>query len=224
MWVSILGYVASVSVLATFCMSTMIPLRVVALASNVLFSTFGAFAHIYSIMILHLILLPVNTIRLVQIRRLVQGMNNAHRSELSIEALIPFMSRRTFDAGESMMRVGEQADRMFYLVKGEVQVREIKKTLGPGNVLGEIGVFARNQRRMATVDCLTDCEVLELTDLKAREIYFQNPAFGYAVLQIVIARLMEDIDLSRNVDANSIISTSPIGPATAANPDQGCRH
>ena len=65
MWISILGYVASASVLATFCMSTMISLRLIALGSNVLFSAFGALAHIYPIMILHLILLPVNTLRLI---------------------------------------------------------------------------------------------------------------------------------------------------------------
>jgi len=197
MWISILGYVASASVLVTFCMSTMIPLRMVALASNVLFSSFGAFAHIYPIMVLHLILLPVNSIRLLQIRRLVRSIENAKSADLSIESLLPFMRLRKLGSGEVLIRAGDRADRLYYLIKGQAEVREIKKTLGPGNVLGEIGVFARDQKRMATVVCLTDCEFYELTDAKAKEIYFQNPAFGYAVLQTVISRLMEDINLSR---------------------------
>ena len=173
------------------------PLRIAGIASNVLFSAFGALAHIYPIMVLHLILLPVNTIRLIQIQRLVRGMQNAQSGELSIESLLPFMSQREYPAGHVLVRKDERADRMYYLVKGQVEVKEIKKVLGPGNVLGEIGVFARDQKRMATVQCISDCQILELTEAKAKEIYYQNPAFAYAVLQVIISRLMEDITLSR---------------------------
>jgi hypothetical protein len=41
-------------------MSTMIPLRVIAILSSILFSLFGFWAHIYPVMLLHLILFPVN--------------------------------------------------------------------------------------------------------------------------------------------------------------------
>src|SRR4051794_15974592 len=91
MLIAILGYVASASVLATFCMSTMIPLRIIGIVSNVLFSSFGALADISPIMILHLILLPVNITRLVQIRRLVRGISDAQSGELSIQSILPFM-------------------------------------------------------------------------------------------------------------------------------------
>ena len=60
-------------VLATFCMQTMMPLRLTAILSNILFASFGLWAHIYPVMILHLILFPVNALRLLQIRRLVRG-------------------------------------------------------------------------------------------------------------------------------------------------------
>jgi hypothetical protein len=65
-WIDALGYVASASVLATFCTSTMVPLRVVAISSNVLFAAFGALAHIYPVLTLHIILLPVNIVQLVR--------------------------------------------------------------------------------------------------------------------------------------------------------------
>jgi CRP-like cAMP-binding protein len=60
------------------------------------------------------------------------------------------------------MRKGEQADRLFYLVDGQIQVVEIRKTLSAGTVIGEIGVFARHQQQIATVVCLSDCELYEL--------------------------------------------------------------
>ena len=68
-WVDVLGYAASAAVLATFCMSTMIPLRLLAIGSNVLFMSFGALAHVYPVLALHLLLLPINVMRLARIRR-----------------------------------------------------------------------------------------------------------------------------------------------------------
>jgi hypothetical protein len=72
-------------------MSTMIPLRVIAILSNILFSLFGFWAHIYPVMLLHLILFPVNIVRLMQIRYVVRGISQ--RADLSIEGILPFMVR-----------------------------------------------------------------------------------------------------------------------------------
>ena len=97
--VDFLGYAASATVLATFCMSTMIPLRVIAILSNILFSLFGFWAHIYPVMLLHLILLPVNIARLVQIRQVVRGISQ--NADLSMQSILPLMVRRRFPAGEN---------------------------------------------------------------------------------------------------------------------------
>ena len=132
-WIDFLGYAASTTVLATFCMNTMIPLRVTAILSNVLFASFGLWAHIYPVMILHLILFPVNALRLIQIRHLVRG--TLQRTELSIDSILPIMSHRKFRAGETLIRKGELADRLFYLDRGEAKVVEIEKTVFPGSVL-----------------------------------------------------------------------------------------
>jgi uncharacterized protein YjiS (DUF1127 family) len=48
-------------------MSSMVPLRAVAICSNVLFAGYGALAHIYPVLALHAILLPVNVVRLIQV-------------------------------------------------------------------------------------------------------------------------------------------------------------
>jgi len=61
-WIGFLGYAAAASVLLTFCMGTMLPLRIAAITSNVLFATYGVFAHIYPVLVLHTILLPVLTL------------------------------------------------------------------------------------------------------------------------------------------------------------------
>ena len=195
--VDILGYAASAAVLATFCMSTMIPLRILALGSNVLFMAYGYADHLYPVFMLHAILFPVNALRLMQFLRLMRDMRDAQHEGFSIQSLLPYMTRRKFTAGETLVRKGEKADRLYYLVDGELEITDLGKTLKPGAMVGEIGVFAPNQVRTATVVCRSDCNLFELTEHKAKQLYFQDRSFGFAVLQLIIARLMENTERTR---------------------------
>jgi len=195
-WLDALGYAASLTVFATFCMSTMMPLRYTAIASNVLFAAFGYFGHIYPVLILHAVLLPVNVIRLAQIKRLVRALGTSHSSNQFFNSLVPFMRERRLTAGQVLVRKGDPADRLYYLVEGELVIEELGKIVGPGSVVGEIGVFAPHQRRMATVRAKIDCSLYELAEDKAKELYFQDRSFGYAILQLIIARLLENQERS----------------------------
>lgn len=66
--IDLLGYAASTAVLATFLMRTMLPLRLVAILSNLLFLSYGYLAHVPPVLFLHLALLPINVTRLVALR------------------------------------------------------------------------------------------------------------------------------------------------------------
>jgi hypothetical protein len=67
-WIDGLGFCASLAVLASFCMTTIASLRMLALASNVLFSIYGLLAHIYPVVFLHIILLPINLLKLYRLQ------------------------------------------------------------------------------------------------------------------------------------------------------------
>jgi CRP-like cAMP-binding protein len=96
-------------------------------------------------------------------------------------------------AGEVLIHKGDLADRLFYLVKGTLKIREIDKLVDPGTLVGEIGIFAPERTRTATVVAQTDCITYELTEQRARQLYFEHPAFGFAVLQLIIRRLLENL-------------------------------
>ncbi|HLH87612.1 MAG TPA: cyclic nucleotide-binding domain-containing protein [Xanthobacteraceae bacterium] len=191
-WIDVLGYAASASVLVTFCMSTMMPLRILALISNVLFCLYGYFDHLYPVLVLHAVLFPVNALKLAQFHRLVRAVRAAHRNDLSIEGLLPYMTVRKLAAGETLVRKGEKADRLYYLVDGQLEVVEFGDILEPGAVVGEIGVFSKNHERTATVVSRRECRLYELSESKATQLYFQDRSFGFAVLQLIIIRLLED--------------------------------
>ncbi len=193
--VELLGYAASAAVLATFCMSTMIPLRILALVSNVLFILYGYFDGLLPVVLLHVTLLPVNLVRLMQFQRLVRDMRNAGRKDLPVESLTPYMTKCSLAAGQTLVRKGEVADRLYVLADGELEITEFGKTLKPGAVVGEIGVFAPDQKRTATIVGLTACSLFELSESKAKQLYFQDRSFGFAVLQLIIARLEENNEM-----------------------------
>ena len=65
----LLGYLASLLVLATFCMRGMVALRVLAIASNLAFIGYAAQAGIHPVLLLHALLLPMNLWRLAQAAR-----------------------------------------------------------------------------------------------------------------------------------------------------------
>lgn len=62
----LLGYAAAGLVVATFSARSITALRVLAIASNVLFIAYATGAHLPPILILHALLLPINLLRLWQ--------------------------------------------------------------------------------------------------------------------------------------------------------------
>jgi hypothetical protein len=67
-WIDFVGYLAALTVLVTFCMDTIVPLRGLAIASNVLFILYGIAGHLYPVFFLHAVLLPVNIVKIVKLR------------------------------------------------------------------------------------------------------------------------------------------------------------
>ena len=100
-WIEMAGYLASALVLATFCMKTMIPLRAAAICSNFAFLVYGYYEDVYPVLVLHAILLPLNSWRAFQMLRLIKRVEAASKGDLSTDWLRPFMSPRRVAAGGS---------------------------------------------------------------------------------------------------------------------------
>ncbi len=63
---SAVGYLACSLVFATFCTKRMVPLRTLAIGSNIAFISYGYLDGLWPILILHTALLPMNIYRLQQ--------------------------------------------------------------------------------------------------------------------------------------------------------------
>ena len=146
-WIDVLGYLGALITLCTYSMKTMIPLRIVGICANLVFITYGLLAKIYPALVLHLALLPLNSIRLYQMLQLVEKVKSASRGDLSMDWLKPFMTRRSVATGEVLFRKGELSSGMFYTVTGRWRLVEIGAEVPIGEVIGEIGLIAPDNRR-----------------------------------------------------------------------------
>lgn len=191
-WIELSGYLASALVFLTFYMKTMIPLRLIGILSNVAFMTYGLGGRLYPVLILHAILLPLNCLRLVQMRTLIQKVHAASRGDLSMEWLVPMMRRRQCAKGEVLFRRGDPAKELYLVFSGSVRLLDLAVEIGPGKMLGEVGIFAPTHQRMDTAVCETEVELGAMATEKVLELYHQDRRFGFYLIRLVSQRLLED--------------------------------
>jgi len=195
--VELFGFAAAAAGLYGAYVRTIIPLRIAAIVSN-------AFALVYSIshgtyptFLLNAILLPLNMVRLRAMWNLVHEVDAATQGDLNVEWLRPYMRPRNFRTGDFLMRQGEVADDAFYILSGEVALVEIQKVVGPGTLIGEMGLFTPGNLRTMSAQCRTDVHTATITYDQFKELYFQNPQFGFSLLRLIVARLHGNAELSQ---------------------------
>lgn len=190
-WIEIIGWIgATISVLA-FSMRTIIVIRSVALLSNVFFITYGIYASIYPVLVLHVALITLNVLRLLQIRRDINKAKKHQNVTDWAAELTPFMQKEKFKGGKLLFAKGDFADKFYLIEKGCVRLPEIDKRLGEGALFGEIGFLTDAKQRTLTAVCDTDCQLLSANEEAFTKAYYQSPALGMSMLRLVATRLNE---------------------------------
>ena len=82
---------------------------------------------------------------------------------------------------------------MFLAVKGTYAIPELDKTIQAGEIFGELGLLTSEQRRTQSVECTESGHVLTITYDKVRELYFENPEFGFYLLRLTSERLLQEV-------------------------------
>ena len=108
--------------------------------------------------------------------------------------LKPFMSHRACKAGEIMFHKGDVATELYYVLSGKYQLEEGRIAIAPGEIVGEIALVAPAGRRTQTLACLEDGDLLTIGYPQIRQLYFQNPTFGFYFLQLTSGRLFKNIE------------------------------
>ena len=116
-------------------------------------------------------------------------------SEETLEAIADATIRRTFEEGDSIYELGDDANEVFVVETGRIRF-----SLGAGNRAGASGsivlpgqVFAwaalveDQPRRVATASCLEVSTVLAIDGQKLLAIFAEDTAAGYLVMRRLAA-------------------------------------
>jgi CRP/FNR family cyclic AMP-dependent transcriptional regulator len=187
---ALLAYVASALTVGSLGMKTMLPLRIFALIGNLIFVAYGALEHLWFVLALNLVILPVNVWRLVEIRRLIRNVRDAANQNHVFDALMPFARRLAPKRGDVIIRKGDPSDSLYLVLEGSLWVEEARTELGAGTVVGEIGVLSGTRKRTATVIAKSDCVLARVSADDFQQVYFTHPSVGLSLVRLVIDRLV----------------------------------
>jgi len=190
---NVLGCIGGIFYVAATSMKTVIPLRIAGIASAFFFFLYGIFSHAIPTIFLYGLLMPLNSYRLYEMIELIKKVRSAASGDLSMDWLEPFMTKRRYRKGSVLFCKGDAAEEMFLAVKGKYLVKELNIEITPGHLFGEMGLLTPGNRRTQTVECVQSGHVLTITYDKVRELYFENPEFGFHFLRLTSERLLQNV-------------------------------
>jgi CRP-like cAMP-binding protein len=103
-------------------------------------------------------------------------------------------NRRALSPGEVLFRVGDEADVMYAVVDGELEVivgGTVVDTVEPGGMVGEMALITGDVPRSATVIASTASVVIPVDEEEFVRFVQTNPAFALEVLKLFADRLRQ---------------------------------
>jgi voltage-gated potassium channel len=107
-----------------------------------------------------------------------------------IAAIARLLKPQIVPARQTIVRLGEPADAMFFVMDGEVEVEISPQPvrLGKGQFFGEIGLVL-DTTRTATVTALTECRLLALDRVDFTRLMTKHPELKARITSVAEARL-----------------------------------
>ena len=190
----IAAWLAAALVFASFFMKTIVPLRSLAIVSNLVFICYallgvhhGIFDKVLPILVLHLALMPLNITRLSEVRVTIRSIRAKQAQSKPHDFLIPYMTRSTVAASTLLLKRGDHADTVF--------LPDINKRLVAGAMLGEIAIFSDHATRSTTAVWEKKCELLRIQREKVLELFYQDKTFAFQIARALSNYVVENTDM-----------------------------
>jgi CRP/FNR family transcriptional regulator, cyclic AMP receptor protein len=192
MWPDTLAYLGMVVFLLSYAMDGIIKLRVISIASSGVFLIYGIITVSYPTIVEQLLALLVNGYGLFKMLRLIRQSREAAEGHQTMEWLKPFSTRLSCEAGRTLFHLGDPAEDMYCIMSGTFRLVESGMELRTGAVVGELGFLSPGNKRTQTLHCEEAGVLLRISYDSLKELYFQNPKFGFYFLRLVSERLFQN--------------------------------
>lgn len=191
-WIELIGYAGTALTVIAYAMRSSIRLRIAGILSSLAFLVYGALTQSYPIMLMEMVLLPLNLWRLMQMLRLVRAVAPPAAAPGYLSWLLPHMLRVQLRPGAPVFAAGDKADRLLVVIEGEVAWRG--RRYGPGDIIGGSDLFDPNSRQSETAIALTALEVAVTPKARLVEAYFEDPAFGSRLVQLLLQAMNRELE------------------------------
>ena len=183
--------------LFAFHSKTMIPLRWATIVANILTILWNLHTGNGPSLVLNALLLPLNILRLREMYKLIADVRKANeassREAMDFDWLKPYMREVDIAAGTFIFRKGDKADAVYVIGEGQVALTELGVILGPGSLMGEMGLFASGNRRMSGASCMSEVRAWRISYEEFEQLYFQNPEFGFHIMRMMMRRMESNL-------------------------------
>lgn len=195
-YVELVGLTGTAFTIATYLMRTMIRLRIAAILSSAAFLTYGVLSGSLTVIATELMLLPINFLRLVQVKRLLRQVEKASLADFSLDWLKPLGKERPTKTGEVIFRKGDPADRLYFIAEGRFRLPESGIELAEGQIVGELALVSPDNLRTQGLESLERGLLLSVEYDEIRQLHFQSPEFGFYFLKLVSGRLFQNLAIA----------------------------
>ena len=137
---------------------------------------------------------------------LCEQLKDTWNSTVPPERLLDYLERQEFGKETHLIRQDERSECLYFIESGRVTARlELGnnsflrlRSMGPGTVVGEVGLFLKG-RRMASVVTETECTVYRLSEEALQRICNTDSELALALHQFLLRLLAERLTSTSNM-------------------------
>lgn len=204
-----LGWAGMALAVAAFWPKTIMPLRWLVAAASLLAIIYFAWARNWLPLAASVLILLLNLWRVWEMRKLIADAEKANREELNFDWLKPHMQAVSFEAGEALFNKGDEADAVYVIAEGQLNLPELGIIIGPGAMIGEMGLFTVGNRRMSGARAMGPVRAYRMAYRDFEQHYFQNPQFGLYLVRLMVRRLESNLSRYSGGKAGNVAAVAP---------------
>ncbi|MDT2024524.1 cyclic nucleotide-binding domain-containing protein [Methylocella sp. CPCC 101449] len=205
------GWAGTALAVAAFWPKTIMPLRWLMVAASLFAIVYFAWERNWPPLGANVLILLLNLWRLQEMRKLIADAEKANREELNFDWLTPHMQAVSFEAGETLFNKGDEADAVYVVAEGQLNLPELGIIIGPGAMIGEMGLFSVGNRRLSGARAMGPVRAYRMAYRDFEQHYFQNPQFGLYLVRLMVRRLESNLSRYSGGKAGPVAAAAPPG-------------
>jgi CRP/FNR family transcriptional regulator, cyclic AMP receptor protein len=197
----LIGFIGQGKLFLSAWMTRMVPLRLLSMSAGIFSGIYAWLTGFWPALLLALLQLPINLLLLRSARRAMADIARADTPDHSAGILRRYGLEEHATAGQVLFRRGDKASAVYIIETGSVLLPELGIRLGPGDVLGEMGLFSRGNTRDQSAVCETDVTLTMLSREAFHHVHDAHPEIGFALMSLIRRRLEPMAALDRQAPA-----------------------